>query len=321
MGQVLHGRARTTAAVRRALRQRRASLSALAARHAINPKTVAQWRKRTAVEDAPLGPQGPRPAVLTPEQEAACVACRKRTLLPLDDGLDALRVGIPGRTRSSPHRCFQRHGSGRLPDVARATPSKKVFRTYPLGSCHVVSAAVRTEAGKRSLFVAIDRTARFASAALLPRAGTLAAVPFLRDLVAAVPDTIHTVRTDNGVQCTNRQGARLAFVPSSDRVCREHGIAHRLTEIAHPWTNGQVGRMERTRKEAPVSRYRYATHQQPREHLYNSLNAYNCAKRRKTRRGLAPSQHTIGCWQREPQRFHTSPHHHTLGLRVRQRIT
>lgn len=54
MGQVLHGSARTTAAVRRAIQQRQASLKALAARHAINPKTVAKWRKRGLVEDAKL---------------------------------------------------------------------------------------------------------------------------------------------------------------------------------------------------------------------------------------------------------------------------
>jgi len=99
-----------------------------------------------------------------------------------------------------------------------------------------------------------------------------------------------------------------------DRVCREHGIEHRLTKIAHPWTNGQVERMNRTLKEATVSRYHYATHQQLREHLYNFLNAYNFAKRLKTLQGLTPYQQIIGCWQREPQRFHTNPHHHTLGL-------
>jgi transposase InsO family protein len=25
-----------------------------------------------------------------------------------------------------------------------------------------------------------------------------------------------------------------------DRICREHGIEHRLTKPNHPWTNGQV---------------------------------------------------------------------------------
>jgi len=274
--------------VRRALQQRQASLIELAARHAVNPKTVAKWRKRPAVEDAPRGPKVPRSTVLTPEREAACVAFRNQTLLPLDDCLSALQASIPALTRSSLHRCVQRHGSSRLPEVASATPSKKVFRTYPIGYFHVDIAEVRTEEGKLCLFVAIDRTAQFADAELLPRAGKMAAAQFLRNLVAAVPYTIHTVLTDNGIQFTNRQGDRLAFMHIFDRVCREHGIEHRLTKIAHPWTNGQVERMNRTIKEATVSRYHYSTHQQLREHLYNFLNAYNFAKRLKTLQGLTP---------------------------------
>ena len=57
MGQILHGSARTTAAVRRAIQHSQESLRALAQRYDINPKTVAKWRKRTTVHDAPMGPQ------------------------------------------------------------------------------------------------------------------------------------------------------------------------------------------------------------------------------------------------------------------------
>ena len=46
MGQVLHGSATTTEAVRRAIQHSQASLRALAKRHGINPKTVAKWKKR-----------------------------------------------------------------------------------------------------------------------------------------------------------------------------------------------------------------------------------------------------------------------------------
>ena len=74
-----------------------------------------------------------------------------------------------------------------------------------------------------------------------------------------------------------------------DRICREHGIEHRLTKPNHPWTNGQVERMNRTLKEATVRRYHYETHQQLREHLEAFLNAYNFAKRLKTLRGLIPT--------------------------------
>ena len=51
MGQVHHGGATTTAAVRRAIQQSQESLRVLARRHGINPKTVAKWKKRTSVQD------------------------------------------------------------------------------------------------------------------------------------------------------------------------------------------------------------------------------------------------------------------------------
>lgn len=54
MGQVLHGSATTTAAVRRAIQQSQESLNRLAERYDINPKTVAKWKKRTHVDDAPM---------------------------------------------------------------------------------------------------------------------------------------------------------------------------------------------------------------------------------------------------------------------------
>jgi len=49
MGQILHGCATTTAALRRAIQNSQESLSALADRFHVNIKTVAKWRKRTSV--------------------------------------------------------------------------------------------------------------------------------------------------------------------------------------------------------------------------------------------------------------------------------
>ena len=86
MGQLLHGCARTTEAVRRAIQHSRASLNALASRYGINPKTVAKWRQREH-SGRPDGPKTVQSSVLTAEEEAAIVAFRKYTLLPLDDCL------------------------------------------------------------------------------------------------------------------------------------------------------------------------------------------------------------------------------------------
>ena len=51
MGQVRHGSATTTHAVRAAIQRSQASLAQLSEELGINPKTVAKWRKRATVED------------------------------------------------------------------------------------------------------------------------------------------------------------------------------------------------------------------------------------------------------------------------------
>jgi hypothetical protein len=74
--------------------------------------------------------------VLSVDDEAVIVAFRKHTPLPLDDCLHAFQPTIPHLTRSSLHRCLQRHGISRLPDVQGSKPSKKKFKAYPIGYFH-----------------------------------------------------------------------------------------------------------------------------------------------------------------------------------------
>ena len=90
------------------------------------------------------------------------MAFRRHTLLSLDDCLYALQATIPHLTRSSLHRCFQRHGISRLPDTEGDKPTRSKFKTYPIGYFHIDIAEVRTEIGRLYLFVAIDRTSKFA---------------------------------------------------------------------------------------------------------------------------------------------------------------
>jgi transposase-like protein len=163
MGQILHGSARTTAAVRRAIQQSQESLIILARCYGINPKTVAKWKRRTSVPDRPTGPKHAKSTTLSSEEEAIIVAFRRQTLLPLDDCLYALQATIPHLTRSSLHRCLQRHGISRLPDVPGDTQPKKKFKTYPIGYFHIDIAEVRTTEGKLYLYVAIDAPASSSS--------------------------------------------------------------------------------------------------------------------------------------------------------------
>ncbi len=170
--------------------------------------------------------------------------------------------------------------------------------------------------------MAIDRTSKFAFVELHQEGGKMIAAQFLRNLVTAVPYAIHTVLTDNslprtcsgGIQFTNHARHKYAFHHIFDRVCDEHGIEHRLTKVKHPWTNGQVERMNRTIKEATVKRYHYDSHTQLTAHLNDFINAYNYGRRLKTLRGLTPYEYICKIWTAEPERFTLNPHHHTPGL-------
>ena len=99
-----------------------------------------------------------------------------------------------------------------------------------------------------------------------------------------------------------------------DMLCEANGIEHRLTKPNHPWTNGQVERMNRTIKEATVKRFHYENHDQLRTHLTDFMAAYNFARRLKTLNGLTPYEYICNIWTSEPDRFILNPIHQMPGL-------
>ena len=331
MGQVLHGSATTTEAVRRAIQARQESVRSLARHYGISPTTVQKWRRRQTTTGARMGTKEVRSTVLTPEEEAIVVAFRRHTLLPLDDCLYALQPTIPHLRRSSLHRCLQRHGIAQLPETDGDKPGRSRFKAYPIGYFHLDIAEVRTEGGKLNLFVAIDRTSKFAFAQLHERATRRVAADFLRALVAAVPYRVHTVLTDNGTQfvdCTpineeaeakaaaywaERDEPRLYRQHAFEWACEQNNIEHRLTKPRCPWTNGQVERMNRTLKDATVKRYHYGSHDELRHHLQLFITAYNYGRRLKTLRGLTPYEFVCKAWTEQPARFRLDPSHLTPG--------
>ena len=221
------------------------------------------------------------------------MAFRRHTLLPLDDCLYALQPTLPHLTRSS----LQRHGISRLPEIEGDKPGKRTFKVYPTGFFHLNIAEVRTGEGKLHLFVAMDRTSKFAIARLADVADRQTAVAFLDAVIEAVPYRIDTVLTDNAVRFCHppryRSGPTAQFsMHLFDRLCRHHDIEHRLTRPNHPWTNGQVERTGRTIKDATVKRCHYADHQQ----LHGSSRAV---------RGRLQSHPQA----QDPQGFHPAPVH------------
>jgi transposase InsO family protein len=181
--------------------------------------------------------------------------------------MDCLRDAIRELTGSALHRCLQRHGISRLPDIEGDQKPKAKFKAYAIGFFNIDIPELQTAEGKLYLFVAIDRTSKFAFAQLADSATHVTASAFLVALIEAVPYKIHTILTGNGIQF--RFAPRYADGPTARYMthmfamrCEEHGIEHRFTKINHPGVNGQVERMNRTIKEATVKRFHYESHDQ-----------------------------------------------------------
>ena len=166
------------------------------------------------------------------------------------------------------------------------------------------------------LFVAIDRTSKFAYVELLEKQRKIQAAEFLKNLIEKVPYKIHKILTDNGVQFTNQARNHRVLPHIFDRVCEENGIEHRLTLPVHPWTNGQVERMNKTIEEATAHRCYYESQTSLQEHLQAFINAYNFAKRLKTLHGLMPWEFVVKLWNLHPELFRIKPDSYKLGRNI-----
>jgi transposase InsO family protein len=313
-----HGSARTTPRVRAELQAAQGTTRALAARHGLNPKTVAKWRKRTTTADARMGPRRARSTVLTEAEEAIVVEFRRRTLLPLDDVLGCLRGSIPRLARSALHRCLVRHGISRLPRDEGSASKRGRFAETTIGYVHVDVCELRLAEGQLFMFLAIDRVSKFAHVAFYDANTKLTGAAFLREVVAAFPYRIHAVLTDNGMAFADlpryRDGATARWTGHIfDRVCREHNIEHKLTRPYHPWTNGQAERMNRTVKEATVKAFHYPDLDALKAHVLAFVRAYNFAKHLKALRWRTPFQAVLDAWTKDPSIFTIDPHHLTPG--------
>jgi len=120
-----------------------------------------------------------------PFQHLEHIRCPVQARLPLDDVFIALKDVIPHLTRSSLHRCLQRHGISRLPKADREKPKK--FKKYEIGYFHVDIAELRYEGGRGFLYGEVDRTSKLVFARIYRRATKLAAAAFLRVLIKTVP--------------------------------------------------------------------------------------------------------------------------------------
>ncbi|HAO02011.1 MAG TPA: hypothetical protein DCQ42_09855 [Halomonas sp.] len=116
-----------------------------------------------------------------------------------------------------------------------------------------------------------------------------------------------------GVQFAKKAGTEAYKPHIFDVVCYRHGIEHRLTKPFHPWTNGQVERMNRTIKEATTRAFHYTSLSQLQSHLEDYLWAYNNARPLRALKGKTLIGFILEQWQKEPEKFYDDPNHYFTG--------
>ena len=320
MGQILHGTATTTHAIREKIQNSKESISQLASRYNVNPKTVHKWKHRESVEDLKCGRCPGQGSVLSAVDEAVIVETRRKTLLPLDDLYDLLLPQIPALTRSNLHRCLQRHGISRLADLLpeEEKATTKAFKTYEPGFLHIDTAQINLGKDKLYLFVAIDRATRYVYLELHDNKRMETATRFLENTVVQYPFKIEKILTDNGIEFSYNplveqkkpKGKEHPFVA----LCKAKGIEHRTTLVKHPWTNGMVEAMNKKVKASTTKRFHYDNVDQLKTHLYHYLLNYNFNLKLRAIGRKTPFDAVLQWYDKKPNIFSINPFHLNVGL-------
>lgn len=173
--------ARLSPETRQHIRASRGTDQEVAERLGITVRTVTRWRNRESVLDGAGGPR--RPTAVSELDEAIAVLFRRIFRLPLDDCLKALRPVLPTLSRSTLHRCYQRHG------LDPVTQRKTILRRSREVTPQFVTSLIQVPAsdGHGSLFVAVDEDSKLAFARYYGASEENSGVAFEAALRASMP--------------------------------------------------------------------------------------------------------------------------------------
>ena len=272
MGQILHRSTATTQMIRISIQRSEPSAKDFSQTGGINPKTVLKWRSRSTVAYRKTAPRELRSIDLNSEDETMIVALQRHRPLSPGDRLEARQPTILNFKRSPLHRCLQRHGIRRLPDVEGDK-----------------FAGLRACEGKLQEFVAIDRTSRFACVKPEEQATSMTARNLLAALIEVVPRCSYKILTDNGIQIATlpkrHTGATVHFFGRpSDNRSYGHESQYLQTRPKHPKNQRQVKRLNPAIWNAIVQRFPLCGSELLRRHLWNFTdpkNSYEGSKRKK----------------------------------------
>ncbi|WP_373308271.1 IS481 family transposase [Microbispora siamensis] len=232
-----------------------ASVSEIAAQVGVSRQTMHSWLRRyresglSGLVDRSRRPKS-SPSQLSAEVEA--VVCELRREHPRWGPVrlvhEAKRLGVdPVPSRMAVYRALVRHG---LVSPRQRRKRREGYlrweRPAPmqLWQMDIVGGVFLADGSEAKVVTGVDDHSRYcviASVVARPtgRAVCLAFAQALQRF--GVPEE---VLTDNGKQFTDRfgKGGEVLF----DRICRDNGIAHRLTQPRSPTTTGKVERFHQT---------------------------------------------------------------------------
>ncbi|MFT3964444.1 MAG: TetR family transcriptional regulator [Sphingobium sp.] len=272
--------------VRIAIRDSRESIRALAARHGLNPKTVAKWRARPDATDRRPGPARTAPRALDAKDEAMILGFRRYLPLSLDDSMAVLAPRLPGLSRSALHRLLRRHGLSRPPRRDRmALPPA----AHGPGCFHIDIVPVLTGERTHYLFFAIEQHSALIFGLIRPDATQATARDFLDRLAEGSPAPVRMVLTSARFQFTTPgngasgvpdvrdalEKGTLARAHPFEYACALRGIEHHLVPDHYPWGPEQADRVAAAT--AGIATLASADEAAARQSLHAELGRHNAS--------------------------------------------
>ncbi|WP_262285552.1 IS481 family transposase [Micromonospora sp. MA102] len=228
----------------------------VAARIGVSRQTIHSWLARYAevglagLEDRSRRPQG---CAHQAPAEVEALVCELRRLHPRwGSRRIAFELGRhgcpePAPSRMTVYRILVRHG---LIEPAKRRRGRKDYvrwqraRPMELWQMDIVGGIMLADGTEAKVVTGVDDHSRFCVIAQVVRRATGRAVCLAFAAALQRFGVPEEVLTDNGKQFTDRfgKGGEVMF----DRICRENGIIHRLTQPASPTTTGKVERFHQT---------------------------------------------------------------------------
>ena len=289
----LHANARTTPAVRSYIQNSPLSVAVLAKELGVSETTIRRWKVRNEVNDRShvrhnLG----QSTSLT--EERLITSLRHDLGLSLDDIVEVMHRCVNATlSRSAIYRCLKRYNLSARQTLPKPENVTGKFEQTKFGFVHIDLKHLPKLNRKASyVFVAIERTTRFVYVEIIEDRKGETVASCLEGFLEAFGYPVHTILTDNGSEFTDRFAVKMKNKPEGkpsgrhyfDKVCKTHGIEHRLTKPFRPQTNGMVERFNRRLAQAIRNHPRasrnggknkFENHEQRNSFIHDFVRSYN----------------------------------------------